>query len=217
MKHTILVFLRFGQEHHIMDLYENGTIYLNTVEYFRGLKDTGFRGDPYEGISRIINVSKGSFLIPSLNHTVDYQNLHAKSNDVYVGNLYCLYAISSKTIPDPATYKMDSKNLDFGTHCLIIKQPGTFLQKVENALKKASYKFEDGFVEYYDMLKFSGKRSPFHKSLEYKHQNEFRFFVDNLNNKPITLNIGSMKTYSQVVKLEDMMSLELKGNDSRTS
>ncbi len=212
MKHTILVFLRFGQEAHIKDLYENGTVYLNTVEYFRGLKDTGFRGDPYEGIDRVINTLPGSFTIPSINHTVNYLKIHIQGNKIYKGNLCCLYTISSKTIPDPESFRIDSKNLNFGTHCLVIKEPGTFLKNMRKALNKAKYEFHHDFVEYYDKKKYSGDLNPFKKSLEYEHQNEFRFFVENLVNEPITIKIGSMKKYSQIYKIEDMMELKLRVN-----
>ncbi len=41
------MFLKIGQEEHIKDLYENGTIYLNTIEYFRKIEDEELRGNKY--------------------------------------------------------------------------------------------------------------------------------------------------------------------------
>ena len=54
-------FLKFGKSNDILDLYENGTVYLNTIQYFRTLEDRELRGDSYEGASRIINGLPGTF------------------------------------------------------------------------------------------------------------------------------------------------------------
>ena len=47
MKHTIKLFLKLGSEKNILDLFENGTIYMNTIEYFRKVEDEELRGDKY--------------------------------------------------------------------------------------------------------------------------------------------------------------------------
>jgi hypothetical protein len=48
MEHTIKLFLKLGSEKNILDLFENGTIYMNTIEYFRKVEDEELRGDKYE-------------------------------------------------------------------------------------------------------------------------------------------------------------------------
>ena len=45
MQHTIKLFLKLGSEENILDLFENGTIYMNTIEYFRKVEDEELRGD----------------------------------------------------------------------------------------------------------------------------------------------------------------------------
>lgn len=37
--HTITMFLKFGAENHIKDLYYNGTIYMNSIQRFRKFED----------------------------------------------------------------------------------------------------------------------------------------------------------------------------------
>jgi hypothetical protein len=44
MNCTILAFLKFGVKEHILDLYENGTVYMNTIQYFKELEDKELRG-----------------------------------------------------------------------------------------------------------------------------------------------------------------------------
>ena len=39
MQYTIKLFLKLGSEENILDLFENGTIYMNTIEYFRKVED----------------------------------------------------------------------------------------------------------------------------------------------------------------------------------
>jgi hypothetical protein len=66
MQHTIIFFLKLGSEENILDLFENGTIYMNTIEYFRKVEDEELRGDKYEGVSRVINSLPGTFKIQVL-------------------------------------------------------------------------------------------------------------------------------------------------------
>jgi hypothetical protein len=212
MKNTIQAFLKFGAENHINDLYENGTVYLNTIEYFRKCEDEELRGDEYEGTNRIINSLPGSFIIPGINHTVNYEKVHVKeAYDIVVGNLYCIYCISSHGFPNPSDFEIDTRNIRFGTHCIIIKEPGTFIKKVEDALREGSHKFSHNLVKYYDKSTYSGELTLFHKSLEFEYQKEFRFSVENSVLEPIILNIGSMKEYSEVLKIEDAIQMRLTG------
>lgn len=207
------MFLKFGAEEHVLDLYENGTVYLNTIEYFRKCEDDELRGDEYDGASRIINSLPGSFYIPSINHTVNYQKIHLKEAYATVlGNLYCLYCVSTFGFPDLNSFEINPKIKSFGTHCLMIKEPGTFITKVGNALNDAGYKFGHNLVEYYDKTTFSGELTLFQKSLEYEYQKEFRFSIENQALEPITIKIGSMKDYSEIFKIEDIMQMRLQNN-----
>ena len=55
MEEQSLIFFKFGSEENITDLFENGTIYFNTIDYFQRLEGQGLRGDDYEGTTKIIN------------------------------------------------------------------------------------------------------------------------------------------------------------------
>ena len=59
------MFLKFGSHKDMLDLYENGSIFMKTREYFRKKEDEVLRGDNLEGASRIINSLPGTFLIPN--------------------------------------------------------------------------------------------------------------------------------------------------------
>ena len=210
MQYTIKLFLKLGSEENILDLFENGTIYMNTIEYFRKVEDEELRGDKYEGVSRVINSLPGTFKIPGIDREFNYIKVHLKeSYKEVLGNIYSLYAISSKGFPNPLDFKFDERNLRFGTHGVMIKDLPLFFNKIENELKKNNLKFNHGFVDYYDKEEVSREITLFEKPLEFEHQKEFRFYVENDKIKPIKIQIGSMKDYAEILKIEDILELKL--------
>ena len=210
MEHTIKLFLKLGSEENILDLFENGTIYMNTIEYFRKVEDEELRGDKYEGVSKVINSLPGTFKIPGIDREFNYVKVHLKeSYKEVLGNIYSLYAISSKGFPNPLDFKFDERNLRFGTHGVMIKDLPLFFNKIENELKKNSLKFSHGFVDYYDKEEVSKEITLFEKPLEFEHQKEFRFYLENDKIKPIKIQIGSMKDYAEIFKIENFLKMKL--------
>lgn len=210
MKATIKMFLKFGSFKDIKDLYENGTIYLNTIQHFRKHKDADLRGDKYEGASRVKNSLPGTFKIPGNDRTFNYQKIHIKEAfSEVLGNIYSLYCISSHGIPNLLEFKMDERIMEFGTHCLMIKDNAYFYETIQKQLKKEGYLFRHGFVKYYDKEKENMKLTLFHKPLEFEYQKEFRFYVQNDKLEPIALNIGSLKSYAEMYETKDIVQLKL--------
>ena len=106
-----MFFKNLGQEEHIRDLYENGTIYMNSIEYFRSIEDGNVRGDIFEGVSKITNYLPGKFEIPEINFEGNHLGIHLREHYGQVaGNIYSLYCISSFTVPNPIEFKIDEKN-----------------------------------------------------------------------------------------------------------
>ena len=210
MNWTISTFLKFGSERNIRDLFENGTIYINTIDFFRKVEDKELRGDKYEGASRIVNSLPGTFRIPGIDREFKYQKVHyTESFETILGNIYSLYCISSKGFPNPLDFQLDSKNLRFGTHCLMIKNNVYFLEAIEEGLTREGYKFWHGFVDYYDKENISKNLSPFEKSLEFEYQKEFRFYVENDKVEPIKIQIGSLQDYSELHTMDEIMEIKL--------
>ena len=213
MQHTIKLFLKLGSEENVLDLFNNGTIYMNTIEYFRKVEDEELRGDKYEGVSRVINSLPGTFRIPGIDREFSYIKVHLKeSYKEVLGNIYSLYAISSKGFPNPLDFKFDERNLRFGTHGVMIKDLPLFFNKIENELKKNNLKFSHGFVDYYDKEEVCREITLFEKPLEFEYQKEFRFYVENNKIEPIKIQIGSMKDYAEIFKIEDVLELKLVPN-----
>ncbi len=204
------MFLKFGSEENIKELYEKGTIFMNSREFFRKIEDKELRGDSYEAAREIINYGPGSFIIPSINHTVRYENIHIPSyfSEVW-GNIYSLFCISPETTPEMFDFKMDERVMNFGTHCLVIKDIERFIQSMENKFEFLNYKYFWGIVKYYDKTKINGKISVFEKPKEFCYQKEFRFYIEREGIDPIVFYIEDLKEYSEIMKTKEIMDLKL--------
>ncbi len=206
------MFLKFGQEEHIKDLYYNGTIYMNAIQYFRSIEDGELRGDIYEGISRIKNYPPGQFEIPSIGFKGNYLALQTRySYETVLGNVYSLYCISSHGWKEANEFKIDEKIKRFGKSCLIIKDNRKFLSLLENKLKELKVKSHHGFVEYYDKSKVDRAINLFEKPLEFEYQKEFRFYVERISDKPFVFSIGSLTDIAELHLAEGVINtLELR-------
>lgn len=193
---TIVAFLKFGRKEDILDLYENGTVYMNSIQHFRRIEDGYLRGDHYEGVSSIINSLPGQFDV--MGKTINYLSIHIPQSysEVY-GNIYSLYAISSYGFKSPKDFYIDPRVKEFGTHCILIS-PGEFLNKVNTKLDLIGLKHYDGFVDYYDKHKVNGKINLFQKPHEYEYQKEFRIYVKRDQITPLVFKIGSLKDFAHV-------------------
>ena len=189
-----------------MDLFHNGTIYMNSIQKFRKIEDNELRGDQYEGVSEIRNYKNGQFRIESLNHTVNFISMHlSKSYPEVYGNIYSLYCISSHGWADPRDFNIDRKIKRFGTHCLMIKDNRKFLYLLKQKLDLIKLKYRFGFVEYYNKNEINGKISVLEKPLEFEYQKEFRLYVERNASDSLQFSIGSMKKISEVFLTDDIV------------
>ncbi|SFC30827.1 hypothetical protein SAMN05421780_104196 [Flexibacter flexilis DSM 6793] len=204
--HTIKMFLKFGQEEHITDLYQNGTIFMNPIQYFRKIEDGELRGDKYEGISKINNYPAGQFETPSLNFKGNYISIQIReSYETVLGNIFSLYCVSSHGWTNPMEFKIDEKIKNFGSHCLLIKDNVTFLTLIENKLRQLNIAYKHGFITYYDTKKVNRAINLFEKPLEFEYQKEFRIYLARKSDEPFSFSIGSLKDIAEIYKSNDVV------------
>lgn len=214
-KIRIPIFIKFGQERHIKDLYENGTIFINQIEFFRKLEDGQLRGDNYEGTFRLKQLTKNAPLILNPNDSKKKIELSVNKGQFrehytsIIGNIYCLYAITPEMLKYETPYKIDLRNKNFGTHFLVTFETRFFYSKIIEQIKERNYEFRSHLVEYFDKEKYNGELTLFDKSNEYSYQNEFRILINNNKREPIILNIGSMKEYAEVYDINIIDELEI--------
>lgn len=204
--HTIKMFIKFGQEEHMRDLFYNGTIYMNPIQYFRELEDNELRGDIYEGISRIKNYPAGQFEIPSLNYKGNYLKLQIRqSYKTVLGNICSFYCVSSHGWDDPTTFSIDEKNKRFGSHCVVIKDNVKFMALIKQKLKEQKIRYKHGFVDYYDKDRVDREIHLFEKPLEFEYQKEFRFYVERISADPFKFSIGSLEPIAELHRSNDII------------
>lgn len=214
--HTITMFLKFGSEENINDLYRNGTIYMNAIQRFREIEDGELRGDKYEGVSSIKNYPAGHFEIPSIGFKGQYIALYLRESYKQVlGNVYSLYCISSHGWKMPEDFKIEPKIRQFGSHCLMIKDNPTFLARVESKLNELGFSFTHGFVNYYNKDKVNRTISLFEKPSEFEYQKEFRIYVDRKSVLPLIFTIGSLEAIAEIHPTDTIISgLKLESKSS---
>ena len=217
MKGKIYLFLKFGNKQNMEDLLYNGTIYLNTIEYFKNLEEQGLRGDDYEGVSFIRNYHEYKILKCEMR----FENGNAlpinpiefsvrESNNIQ-GNIYSLYAIKTPDILEP-NYIIDSKVQDFGSHCVVIRDTVRFIERIKTQIKQLGLDSFFGVVNYYDKKKANGDISIFNKPKEFDFQKEFRIVVPNDENRPLVLKIGNMSEYAEIHKSNIIHEIKINHN-----
>lgn len=200
------MFLKFGKENDLKDLIENGTIYMNSLQFFRTIEDEELRGDSYEGVIEIINTPPGDFEIPSLGHKGKHQGMHMKKvHEEILGNIYSLYCISSHGWENPQDFFMDQKIKKFGSHCVIIKDNVRFLELITQKLDELKAKYHHGFIDYYDKNRINRKVTLFEKPLEFEYQKEFRFYVDRNSSDAFKFSIGNIEDIAELVDCVDVV------------
>ena len=205
MSKLIYKLIKFGKKEHIEDLLNNGTVYCNTIEYFRTLEEEeeegNLRADNYEGTYRVTQFQSNTKIeiVPpgSPKKVLQFKNvkpLHLQEHYTNMnGNLYCLYSINSEDVKPDEPFRIDLRNNKFGTHFLLIDDPDKFLDLLFKKLKSGDYLYDTGFVNYYDKRKINREVGPFEKPREFEHQKEFRVLIENKDPKPIILKLGNLR------------------------
>lgn len=202
---SIAAFLKFGQEEHLIQLREKGTLYMNPLDYFKKLEDGELRGDSFEGVSSIRNIPGGSFAIPEINFEGKFEHLrYMESPKELYGNIFSLYCISSVGFEHPEDISFDERLSKFGSHFLIVMNSPSFIKRITKALSLLKNKYYFDFIKYYDKEKANRKISVFEKPNEFAYQKEYRFYVARNEITPLVINIGSIEDISEIVSIEDL-------------
>ncbi|WP_017734018.1 hypothetical protein [Nafulsella turpanensis] len=206
----IFFFLKFGSYEHMLDLYENGTIFFNSIDYFQKLEEQGLRGDNYEGTTRLSNYHeyqdlKVTLTVPETGKTIDLKpsRLHLREflSDLE-GNVFCLYCLKTPDILDFDNFKIDSRVKEFGSHFVMITDLQRFLGEIKKQLDEQGIDFQNKVVQYYDRNKQNGELSLFHKPEEFEYQKEYRIILFRRGNKPFKIKVGSLKEYAHLLKVD---------------
>ena len=209
MNTTVHYLLKFGNKSNIQRLYENGQIYMNTVQTFAEL-DKKAVGDKFERTVEIKNFGSGNLKLTSVDTGETYNftletGQYVKDYVGDLGNIFCTYSLSDKLLKRKSLHRVDKRMLSFGTHCLVIHDVVKFFELIENELKKLKLDYVHNLVQYHNYKKNDHKVTYFDKSHMYSYQHEHRFVVGNKTGLPLILNIGPLEKISNIFNAEDIV------------
>ena len=209
MENHIFYFLKFGNKENMTDLISNGTIYFNTIEYFRVLEEQKTRGDLYEGTINILNFKEKDNYTLTIGESREEIKLkitkaHLREFQKNIkGNLYSLYTLKSPDILKH-DFRIDAKNKEFGSHVVIIKHADKFLKMICKELDKKKISYSAKLVSYYEKEKISGEITLFDKCQEYDYQKEFRIILFTNSTTPIKIQIGNIENIAEIFETSNI-------------
>ncbi len=197
-ENRLFFLFRRGQKEYVEALYNDGIVYINSIDYIRECDNNAERSDKDDGILSREFFGNGTVTVWKMGKDPNREgvkmeavNMYMKTDHSQKGNIYCLTGVYSENLTGDRT-DITLKTESFGDTVLFIHSPTTFLDRLSGALIGQGYKgFNSGRVEYYPN-DYSGSIGFFKKHERFKHQNEYRIFVPNSQNEPIKLTLGSL-------------------------
>lgn len=207
--------LKSSCEQYAKDLYENGTVYMKPLRYFKELEDTQgqqyLRGDRDEGLKKLVNYNDkaGKLWLTIASKGKEEIKLHPSSltlreyHDQYHLNVYCMTAVDNNR-DENGNLALTTRLLEFGDHFVIFRNSQAFFNRLIDELKRLEYNYWFDHISYYDAKEYSGDITYFDKPDIFSWQSEFRLIVrhpENLN-QDLIIKLGSLKEIAQLVKIE---------------
>lgn len=205
----IELIIKLGAHQNMKSLFEDGVIYMNTLEFYRTLEAHDERRDINEGAERVRNLRNGVLkrrnpdtgaveVVAKLTHgrirelNSNYQNL----------NVYCSYYIKSQ-IPITSLGAAISKRakLGFGDYAVVVHDARKFVTMIKQAAIEKGYTHIRRMVKYVDFSQDEVEVGPFVKDHVFSHQSELRIAVysDESSGSAITLEIDPLKEIAIMV------------------
>ncbi|MBS4059655.1 MAG: hypothetical protein KG029_04595 [Bacteroidetes bacterium] len=211
---TLVFLFKFGSEENIDNLLQHGTVYCNTVKYFREVDDNYTRGDENECKTYIKQIDWLKIENEGISLEFNTKAQLYVDDGSFNGNLYCMSAITRDDIDYSLInedFKIHPITLNpslarFGNSAMLIYNIPEFFIRLEKALKRKHKKYQYEPITYTDFNTYEGELSPFIKSIKYDYQKEFRIFIRGQSNKPFIVNIGNLTDIAIKVKSAEVVN-----------
>ncbi len=217
------LFIKFGEKEYMKKLFEEGELFLNTVDYYTKQKNKEI-GDSWEDVVWTCPITDFEARVNNTVITAPSGSLQIHEPNLSQ-NLYCLWSLDDDIVLDTMNKDDNSVIIDTRDYndfvnnsevCyVVITNLEAFIDRVKNELNKRNLKSKFGSVEYFREDKHVGVVHRFMKRNKYKKQNEFQIIVDNKDNSPLKINIGSMKDIAHYFEgnLEFKMTFEVNSEE----
>lgn len=215
-KRQVWGLLKFSKNRiHLQDLYENGRLYMNTVDYFKKLESGTGQSDELESATLVVELT---------NSTVKYEHpqhgsgiLKIKSGALHnymMGNIACFYGLYNEHFTNESGGLNIHEDVikDFGEYVLFIHDIGTFFDRFTALMHKENYLYRRGRVDYgYKIMPYMEKELDFFsKQKKYSYQSEYRFYIDTGLDKEFILEMGSLKDIAWLLNADQLKQFKFK-------
>ncbi len=208
------ILIKFGEKKFMEDLIYNGTIYFNTIEYFRKCEQKE-RGDSFEGTIELRNYTEEddyrlTITLPDSGKQFSSGKFNYRKflSDIR-GNMYCLYSLNKQIVSQQSKFEIDQRMKKFGDTMVVITRPIDFLSAIIEQLKAKGIEYTMKPMNYYDHKSFSGKLDLFSKPDTHKHQNEFRIVLFDNSTEALPIQIGNIESYAHLVPASAIDNAEI--------
>jgi hypothetical protein len=196
--------IKFGREADLLQLRDEGLLYMNKLPYFWGIEDEELRGDPFDCVAEVTRGPKVTMRQPDGTDLVIGGNwvirMHPPAPEKI--NIFSMYALR----PVIGNFPIDERNFRFGEHALVMLNPQEFMTRIEAILKANEIEAKGDLVEYVDD-DHTGKLGPFKKLRKFAYQSEWRFVCLGGSGGPRKIQIGSIRDISALIRCDEINTL----------
>lgn len=196
--------IKFGREADLLQLRDEGVLYMNNLPYFWGIEDEELRGDSFDCVAEVARGPKVVMRQPDEKDLVMegewVLRMHPPTPEKI--NIFSMFALRSAI----GNFPVDERNFRFGGYALVMLKPQEFMARVEKHLKAEKIEARGDLVEYVDD-KHTGKLGPFKKLMKFAYQSEWRLVCYDGPGGPRKIQIGSISDVSVLVRCDEINSL----------
>ena len=194
--------IKFGQQDHLLQLQDEGLLYLNLPQYFWKVEDEELRGDFFDCIAEVARGPRTGVTLAD-DREIFMEGewiLRMYPPELEKINIFCMYALRPLL---EETFPVDKKNFQFGDHALLLINRDEFMRRIESTLESKKIRAEANLVEYVDD-NYTGKLGPFRKRKRFAYQSEWRLACSNGPGKHREIRIGSIRDISVIMRSDEV-------------
>lgn len=194
--------IKFGRHEHLLQLQNEGLLYLNNLPYFWNIEDEVLRGDPLDCIAEVARGPKVTIPLPNGKEFLlsGKWELKIYPPEPEKKNIFCMYALR----PIIGSFPVDEKSLQLGEYALVLLDRDKFIRRLESNLISQKINFEGAnLVEYVDD-EYTGKIGPFKKISKFAYQSEWRLVCLDGPGGPRKIQIGSIQDISVIMRSDEI-------------
>jgi len=215
----IEIIIKLGPHEHMKALFDDGVVYMNTLEFYRTLEAHDERSDVNEGTEQVSNRTDGvlRWKNPKTNTFEEIAKLtHGRirelNSNIQNLNVYCLYYLKSKMpIESVGAIIPQRTKVGFGEYAVVVADAGEFVTRIKKAAIDIGHRHFRSLVKYEDFSQEKLDVGPFVKDQAFSHQSELRvaLYTGENSGSAIKLEIGSIEDIAVLVPSEDLNGISL--------